>query len=403
MAFCTRHGTPAGAILGSLRMTTQSPKTQMTETRRIPLAVPDLGGREREYLLHCVDDNWVSSAGPFVNEFEAQMAALTNRQAAVATTNGTAALHLALVALGIGVGDEVIVPDWTFAATANAVFHAGATPHFADIDAATWTLDPGIVSDVLGRSGNSVKAVICVHALGHPADVAPLSEICRAHGIPLIEDASGAIGSRYRDAPVGSFGTAACFSFNGNKLVTAGGGGMIVTDDRRLADKARHLSTQARAGTAYLHDAVGWNYRMTNVNAAIGLAQLERLTQMAARKRGIAGRYDSALSGLPALKRMPQANWAFHNCWLYSLLLPDNATADDLVAYLSSINIEARTFWQSLSAQAPYRPAPKTLAGVSRDISGRVVSLPCSSHLTADDQQRVIEGVIVWSGQAAAR
>jgi perosamine synthetase len=369
----------------------------------IPLAVPDLRGREREYLLQCVDDNWVSSAGPHVTAFEAQLANLTGRHFAVATTNGTTALQLALAGLEIGAGDHVLIPDWTFAATANAVYHAGATPYFVDVERETWTLDPDLVDRVLGDAGQSIAAVICVHTLGHPARMDALMAVCRKYDVPLIEDASGAIGSTCNGAPVGSFGTAACFSFNGNKLVTAGGGGMIVTDDETLANRARHLSTQARVGNAYQHDAVGWNYRMTNVNAAIGLAQMERLEEMVACKRRIAAEYDAVFGGFEFLQLMPRAAWADTNFWLYSLLLPGTREAGELVEFLGARQIQARIFWESLSAQTPYADAPKCLSGVSTDISGRVVSLPCSTQLDATAQARVTAAVIDWINTQATR
>jgi len=363
----------------------------------IPLQIPDLRGREREYLLQCVDDNWVSSAGPFVTELEERIASLCGCSFGVAMVNGTAAIHLALVAAGVGPGDFVAVPDWTFAASANAIYHAGATPYFVDVDAQTWTLDPDLLARALKQSETPIKAVLCVHTLGHPADMDALLTVCQAAGIPLIEDAAGAIGAKYKGRNVGGDGLVACFSFNGNKLVTAGGGGMIVTNDEALAVRARKLSTQSREGADYIHSAVAWNYRMTNVNAAIGLAQLERLDEMIAAKRAIAARYDGALHGRNEFTPMPRRDWAEHNGWLYSAALPDEESANDLIVHLRSRKIEARNFWRALSAQKPYAQAPTLLNGTAADLSGRVVSLPCSSQLSEADQNRVIEAISAWT------
>ncbi len=362
----------------------------------MPLAEPDLRGREAEYLAQCVADNWVSSAGPFVGAFERKIAALAGCAHGVAAMNGTAALHLALVVAGVKPDERVVVPDYTFAATANAVRHAGAVPFFVDVTDATWTLDPALLADVLARE--RVAAVIAVHALGHPADMDPIAAGCTAHGVPLIEDAAGAIGATYRGRSVGGLGDAAMFSFNGNKTVTAGGGGMIVTGRADWAERAKALSQQSRPGARYRHDAVGFNYRMTNVNAAIGLAQLERFDEMLAAKRRIAARYDAALAGRADLSPMPRASWAESGCWLYSVLCGSPADADSLVAAMEREAIGARHFWESLSAQAPYADAPRRLSGVAARLSGRVVSLPCSSHLTEAQQARVLAVLDRWRG-----
>lgn len=367
---------------------------------RIGLAEPDLRGREAEYLARCVADNWVSSAGHYVGEFERRVADAAGCANGVAIVNGTAALQLALLAAGIQPGDHVVVPDYTFAATANSIIHAGAIPYFVDVTADTWTLDPDLVAEALARKAPRIAAVIPVHTLGHPADMDRLKAVCSAAGVPIVEDAAGAIGAAYKSRPVGSLGDAAMFSFNGNKTVTAGGGGMIVTDRSDWAQRAKALSQQARSGARYRYDAVGFNYRLTNVNAAIGLAQMERLENMLSAKRAIAARYDETLTGRNDLRPMPRASWATSGCWLYSVLCGSRAAADSLVAALAAHNIEARHFWESLSPQGPYRDAPKLLSGVAARLSGHVVSLPCSSSLAVADQARVIETLAVWRGDA---
>ena len=363
--------------------------------QRIPLSVPDLRGREAELLVGCVRDNWVSSAGPEVIAFEAALRDLTGRRYAQATVNGTAALHLAVLAAGVKPGDRVIVPDWTFAGTANAVAHAGAVPYFVDIAPADWALDPALVESVL-RDDPTVKAVIAVDPLGHSADFDALSTLCRDRGVALIEDAAAAIGARYRGRPCGMGGDVSIFSFNGNKTVTAGGGGMVVTDDEQIAHKVRHLSTQARLDADYLHDMVGFNYRMTNINAAVGLAQMERLDEMVAARRAIAARYDQAFADLCGITPMPRPGHSESTCWLYSVQLPDEAAARGLVTALDEAGADARLFWRSLSAQAPWGTAPRRLNGVAAGLSGSVVSLPCSSSLSGADQGRVIAAARAW-------
>jgi dTDP-4-amino-4,6-dideoxygalactose transaminase len=368
---------------------------------RIPLSEPDLRGREAEYLAACVRDNWVSSAGPQIVEFERRMAALTGRKFAVATVNGTAGLHLALLAAGVKAGDRVAVPDWTFAATANAVAHAGAIPFFVDVRREDWGLDPALLAEVLAED-NGVRAVLAVDPLGHAADLEPIAAACSKAGVALIEDAAGAIGAAYRGRPCGSFGDASVFSFNGNKTVTAGGGGMVLTDDEAIAKAVRHLSTQARPTRDYLHDRVGFNYRMTNLNAAVGLAQLERLDEMVAAKRAIATRYDTYFAGRNDIRPMPRPAHSHSACWLYSIEVESEKAAQSLVSALEAQAIEARIFWRSLSAQAPWKDAPRRLRGVSQFLSGRVVSLPCSSSLTAEQQARVIAALDGWRGRGIA-
>lgn len=368
----------------------------------IPLAIPDLRGNEAAYLAECVRDNWVSSAGPFVTRFEAAMAAYCGVAHGVATVNGTAALELILRASGLPAGSRVAVPDFTFAATANAVLHAGMEPVFVDIEPATWTMDPRSLARAADEHG--VAAAFAVHVLGLPADMTALADVAAQAGIFLFEDAAGAIGARYAGRAAGALGRAAAFSFNGNKTLTAGGGGMIVTDDGALAARARHLSTQARAGSRYVHDAVGFNYRMTNVNAALGFAQFERLDEMLAAKRAIAARYDEALAGRDDLLAMPRppaaANGTESGCWLYSVRAADFAAAGSLVDHLQAADIQARRFWECLSVQPPYAACPHVPAGVAARLSGTVVSLPCSSHLTADEQARVIDALAAWRGPA---
>jgi perosamine synthetase len=375
----------------------------VTPETNIPVAVPDLRGNEATYLARCIEDNWVSSAGPFVSEMENRVAEISGTAHGVAVVNGTAGLHLALLAAGVAAGQRVLIPDWTFAATANAVFHAGAEPFFADITQQSWTLDPAALEQILAAPKNRIGAMIAVHALGHPAELNALTAICRKAGVALIEDAAGALGATYHGRPVGNFGEFAVFSFNGNKTITAGGGGMIVTNDGAAADRMRRLSAQARQASAYRHDEVAYNYRMTNLNAAVGLAQLERLEEMLAAKRALAAVYDKALAGRPDLAPMPRQDWAESSYWLYAVLCASADDADGLVAHLNQRAIGASVFWQSLSAQTPYADCPRQLTGVSHAISGRVVVLPSSSSLVPEDQARVVAALAEWRGSGEVR
>jgi perosamine synthetase len=372
-------------------------------TERIPLAVPDLRGNESAYLARCVQDNWVSSAGPFVVECEKQIAALAGRAHAVASVNGTTALQLSMTAAGVKRGDYVVVPDWTFAATANAAHHAGATPIFADVTEESWSLDAAILEAILEDPPGRIGAVVAVHALGHPADIDSLLPLCRRAGVPLIEDAAGAMGARYKGRPAGGLGDLAIFSFNGNKTVTAGGGGMVVTDNEDQAKHLRALSAQARSGAEYRYDAIGFNYRMTNLNAGVLLAQIERLEEMVAAKRRITKTYDRALAGRNDLRSMPRAPWAESACWLYSVRCRGAGEAQSLVRHMAEHDIEARTFWRTLSDQVPYAHAPRRLTGVAAGLSGAVVSLPCSSSLTDAQQARVIAALADWPARTTRR
>lgn len=384
--------------------TIKSSLAQSTRVR-IPLAVPDLRGREAELLVNCVKENWVSSAGPEVTAFEQAIADLTGRRHAIAVVNGTAGLHLALMACGVERGYHVAVPDWTFAATANATAHAGALPHFVDVAPGDWAMDPALLATALVQDSR-IRAVAAVDPLGHAADFDAIAEVCRRRGVPLIEDSAAAIGATYKGHPCGSLGDVSVFSFNGNKTVTAGGGGMVLTDDDAKARLVRHVSAQARPTRDYVHDQVGFNYRMTNLNAAVGLAQLERLGEMVAAKQAIAARYDAALGGRSDIASMPRPAHSMSTCWLYSVRVGSEAAAQDLVAAMERAGIEARVFWRSLAAQAPWAGAPRTLAGVSAALSGTVVSLPCSSSLTAAQQTRVLDVLGAWRGMplaAAAR
>jgi len=368
----------------------------------IPLAVPDLRGNEARYLEQCVADNWVSSAGPFVGEFEARTAALAGRREGIACVNGTAALQIALTSLGIGRGDRVIVPNWTFAASVNAVIHAGAEPVFVDVSRDDWCLDPASVDEAVARYGARLRAVVLVDPLGKTVSPRTAAYLRDQHGLIVLEDAAGAVGASRDGVPAGSLGEAACFSFNGNKTVTAGGGGVIVTDNEALAARLRHLTTQARIGSDYRHDAVGFNFRMTNVNAAIGVAQLERLDEMVAAKRAIAQAYREAVAERIDIAFMPfDGDGAVDSGWLSAVRVSDEPAMRDLVAHLNAVGIAARPFWCALSDQAPYAGCPSVATPVAHALTDAVVTLPSSSHLDRDSLARVMAALDAWRGPEA--
>lgn len=364
----------------------------------IPVAVPDLRGREAEYLAQCVADNWVSSAGPFVTELEKRVAALAGRAHGIACVNGTAALQLCLHAIGLQPGESVILPDWTFAATANAVIHAGGIPVFVDIRASDWSIDPVAVEAAIAASSSKPRAIMAVDVLGNLPDPAPLRALAQRHGIVLIEDAACALGASKGNLRGGGYGDLAAISFNGNKTVTAGGGGMVLTDNADWAREIRHLSTQARTGTDYRHDRAGFNFRMTNVNAAIGLAQVERIDDMLGAKRRIASAYKKALQGRNDISFMPVEDFTQSGCWLSVVLTASPEANSDLIAHLKRAGIDARGFWCALSDQAPYRRYVSPANPVAHGLNDRTVCLPSSSHLSDAEMNTVLSALAAWHG-----
>lgn len=382
----------------------------------ITLAEPNLSGNEMEYLRQCVDTNFVSSVGPFVTQFEQTFAQFVGSPHAVAISNGTAAIHMALVLAGVGPGDEVVVSDFTFAASGNPIFYQGAKPILVDSELDTWNLDPDLVIEELDRRARlgrpMPKAVLAVHILGCPARLDAIAEACDRHGVWLIEDAAEALGASYTKGTyagrqVGTIGRIGCFSFNGNKIMTTGGGGMLVTADEVLAQKAKHLSTQAKLpGYAYFHNEVGYNYRLTNLAAALGVAQLERLGSFLQRKAEIANRYDAAFLGLPGVCCPPRPSGMSPTFWLYSMLLPCGWEAP--LEQLLAKGIQTRPLWTALHLMPPYMNAPLLGSGqISESLCTHGLSLPCSTSLSDDDQQLVINAVLEfhqnWQVEALVR
>jgi dTDP-4-amino-4,6-dideoxygalactose transaminase len=375
---------------------------QSEAEERIPLIEPVLRGNERRYLAECVTTNYVSSIGPFVERFEQEFAGRVGARHAVACASGTAALHVALLLAGSGPGCEVAVSDLTFIASVNAIAYTGATPLLVDSEPRTWNLDGELLLDEVRRRADTGRAfpriVVPVHVLGHPVDIEPVLELRDRYGMVIVEDAAEALGASYTSGPaagrsVGTVGTFGCFSFNGNKVITSGGGGMIVTDDASLAGRARHLTQQAKCrGRDYVHDDVGFNYRLTNVAAALGLAQLEQLDSFLGAKGRIAERYDAALDGLDA-SAPPRASWARPSWWLYSVLLGDAAAREAVLDCLEREAITARSIWPPLHSQQPYVATPRLGGDVADALYRRGLSLPCSVNLDPAQQDRVVTGL----------
>jgi perosamine synthetase len=385
----------------------------------IPLCVPWMTGTEGSYLAECVDTNWVSSAGPFVTRFEKMMADYVGTGHAVATVNGTAALHLSLLIAGVRPGDAVITSTLTFVATANAIRHAGAWPIFVDVDPASWQIDAGRLADFLRRdcrprdgalcdsqTGRPIAALLPVHILGHPADMDPILGVAREFDLPVIEDATESLGATYKGRRAGALGDVAALSFNGNKLITCGGGGMVVTAHPDWAERARHLTMQAHCHPVESwHDEVAFNYRLTNVQAAIGCAQMEAIEARLAAKRRIADFYRSLCAEVPGLAYMPQAAWASAVFWL-STVLVDPATfgrdCRQLLTFLAGRGIGTRPLWQPLHLSPAHRGARSVGGGVAEDLYAKALSLPSSCGLTEEEKNAVRSAIIAASAISAA-
>jgi perosamine synthetase len=361
--------------------------------RRIPLSEPTFDGNEARYLQQCIDEGWVASRGRFVREFEALFASRHGRAAAVSTASGTVALQLALEDLGVGPGDEVIVPALTFIATVNPVRYVGATPVFVDVDPDTYCLDPALVAAAVTER---TRAILPVHLFGHPADVDALRALA-PEGVAIVEDATEALGSTLRGRMCGTLGDVAAFSFNGNKVITSGGGGMLLAADGARLEHLRHLTLQARVpgSLEYLHDEIGHNAVLSNLQAAVGLAQLERIDARLDARRAIAARYAEALAGVADLRFCTAAPDVSHNFWLMSVLVDEAAggrTKDTIMDALRAEGIDSRPFFTPLPDLPPYR----AFAGhddypVARRLHAQGVSIPSSSHLTPGDQQLVVD------------
>jgi len=372
---------------------------------RVYLSPPHVAGREAELVTEAIASNWIAPLGPQVDAFEAEIAVAAGVEHALALASGTAALHLALVVLGIGAGDEVACSDFTFAATANPVAYVGATPFFVDCDEATWTIDPGLLDHALAArqaAGARVRAVIAVDLYGQSCDYDALREVCARHDVALVQDATESLGATYRAAPAGGQGALAAFSFNGNKIITTSGGGMLVSDDEARIAHARKLSTQAREPVPhYEHVEIGFNYRMSNLLAALGRAQLETLPMRVAARRRLRDRYRDLLDGVPGLSFMPEAPYGDSNAWLTCVVIDPDAFGADREAVrlaLEAEDIEARPLWKPMHLQPVFAAAPSFGGDVCARLFERGLCLPSGSALTDEDQDRVVATILAARG-----
>jgi dTDP-4-amino-4,6-dideoxygalactose transaminase len=372
--------------------------------KRVFLSAPDVRGAERELVNEAFDSNWIGPLGPHVDAFEREVAAEVGVAHSAALSSGTAALHLAMRLIGVEPGDEVLCSSFTFAASANPIVYAGGVPVFVDCDA-SWTLDPNLVEDELrrqARTGRRPRALISVDLYGQPANYDVLEPLCEKYGVPIVEDAAEALGARSGERAAGSFGRVAVLSFNGNKIITSGGGGMLLSSDRTIVETARSLATQAREPAPhYEHRTIGYNYRMSNVLAAIGRGQLASLHERVRLRRRNFSLYVEALGDCPGLTFMPEADWGIANRWLTCLeICPDRfgCTREDVRLALEKENIEARPVWKPMHLQPVFQDARKVGGDVSANIFERGLCLPSGSNLSDEDRNRVI-GVVRGAGR----
>lgn len=367
------------------------------DTPRIYLSPPHTGPADRSRLLAALDSNWIAPLGPEVDGFEADVAAWSGRRHAAATNSGTAALHLALRLVGVGPGDDVLMPSLTFVATANVAVYLGAHPVFVDVDRGSWTIDPNLVTSELAAravEGRLPAAVLAVDLYGQCADYDRLTAICAEYDVPLVIDAAESLGATYRGRPAGSAGVLAAFSFNGNKIITTSGGGMLVGDDENQISRARQLAAQARMPAAhYEHVELGYNYRLSNLLAALGRAQLEVLADRVASRRSINAEYRARLDDVPGLSFMPIAGYGEPSHWLTVVQLdPDHArcTPEDLRVRLEAANVEARPGWKPLHLQPLFAGVPIRGGAISEQIFDRALCLPSGSAMTPEQMDKVI-------------
>lgn len=367
--------------------------------RPVALHEPTFGGNEWRYVKECLDTGWVSSVGSYVERFERELGELVGGYA-VAVCNGTAALHAALLVAGVRAGDEALVPSLSFVATANAVSYCSAVPHFVDSTEATLGMDAERLDAYLARvaardgegcrnrdTGRRIRAAVPMHTFGHPVDLDRLAEVCARHGIALVEDAAESLGSTYKGRPTGALGLVGALSFNGNKVVTTGGGGAVVTRDRDLAARAKHLTTTARLPHrwSFLHDTVGYNYRMPNLNAALGCAQLEALPDLVRRKRSLAARYAEAFRGVEGLRIFGEPAFAQSNYWLNALILDERSAAlrDPILEATNARGIHTRPVWTPLHRLPMYERCPRMQLDAVTSLERRLVCLPSSPVLAS--------------------
>ena len=367
---------------------------------RIYLSSPHMSGLEQEFVAEAFATNWIAPVGPHVTAFEEEFAALVGAPYAAALSSGTAALHLALLLAGVGSGDEVLVSTLTFSASANPIVYLGGRPVFIDSERSSWNMDPRLLTETLARTarqGRLPKAVVVVHLYGQSADLNPIIAACNHYGVPLIEDAAEALGSRYHGRTPGTFGQAGIYSFNGNKIITTSSGGMLVSADADLIAHAKKLATQARdPAPHYQHSEIGYNYRMSNVLAGIGRGQIRVLEERVEARRRNFAYYAAALGHLPGIALMPEAAWGRHTRWLTCLTIdPEQfgATNETIRLALEAANIEARPVWKPMHLQPVFADCETVGGAVAADLFTHGLCLPSGSNLTETELERVVAAV----------
>jgi len=367
------------------------------EKPRIWLSPPHMSGLEARYIQDAFDSNWISSVGPNITEFELEVQELTGAEHAVALSSGTAAIHLGLRLHDVGAGDDVLSPSFTFCGSVNPIIYQGATPIFIDSERLSWNLDPNIVEGELMRRSRlgiaQPKAMIVVHIYGQSADMHALSQISAKYGVPIVEDAAEALGAFHGDSMLGTIADIGAYSFNGNKVITTSGGGMLVTSNSAFAERAKKLATQAREPAPhYEHVEIGYNYRMSNILAGIGRGQLKVLDDRVSRRRDIFQAYKARLESVPGLDFTPDAAWGRHSHWLSCLLInptESNVKPSELITALSEENIEARMLWKPMHQQPVFKGSTVLGGGVAEDLFERGVCLPSGSNLEESDLERI--------------
>lgn len=375
-------------------------ETVDTGLARVYLSPPHMSGREEEYVADAFRSNWIAPLGPHVDAFEREFCRAVGCDHAVALSSGTAALHLGLILAGVGPGDEVLVSSLTFSATVNPIRYLGGTPVFVDSERESWNMDPHLLAEAVEqrvRAGRPPKCVVPVHLYGQSADMAPILEVCGAHGIPVLEDAAEALGATYHGRTPGTLGWAGIFSFNGNKIITTSGGGMLVSDDPDVVAHARKLATQARDDAPhYQHSEIGYNYRLSNVLAAIGRAQMEVLEERVAARRRNFDRYVAALGDLPGVEFMPEAPWGRHTRWLTTLTIDPAAFGADrehVRLALEAADIDARPVWKPMHLQPIFAGCEVIGGAVAEELFERGLCLPSGSNLSDEELERVVDAV----------
>lgn len=364
----------------------------------VALHEPEFDGRERTYLKECLDTNFVSSVGKFVDKFERDLEGYTGAKHAIAVSNGTSALHISLLLAGVEPNDEVLVPAFTFIATANAVTYCGAQPHFVDSDVNSLGIDPEKLQEYLKSStklvagqcvnrvtGKIIRAIVPMHTFGHPSRMSEILEVGREFKIEIVEDAAESLGSFYSNKHTGTFGLVGTLSFNGNKTITTGGGGAILTDNSELAKKAKHITTTAKVphGWRFIHDEIGYNYRLPNLNAALGCAQLEMLESKINRKRKLFQIYQEQFKDLSGVSLVREPEGSRSNYWLQTILLDHKfeATKDEIIEKSNQMGISTRPAWDLLTTLKPYRDSPSMDTAQANDLANRIINLPSSPQL----------------------